>query len=103
LQASESPVVPEGSLRKERLVSLATKKLKVADDSSWLNAFDPSLRDHVNRIIRVVIAAKDFVSTAVSAEPHAALAWAGVCVLLPVRWSRLGLENLVDYPLDILR
>ena len=27
---------------------------------------------------------KDFVSSAINAEPHAALAWAGVCVLLPV-------------------
>ena len=42
------------------------------------------LQEQVNRIIRVIMFAKDFVSSAVNAEPHAALAWTGVCMLLPV-------------------
>lgn len=42
------------------------------------------LHEHFDKFIRIFMFAKDFVSSAVNAEPHAALAWAGVCVLLPV-------------------
>ena len=42
------------------------------------------VRDQVDKVIKIVAAAKDFVGAAVSPEPHAALAWTGVCVLLPV-------------------
>ena len=38
----------------------------------------------VHGIVQKIITAKDFISTAVSSEPHAALAWAGVCIILPV-------------------
>ena len=34
--------------------------------------------------VEVIIASKDFIGAAVSAEPHAALAWCGVSLLLPV-------------------
>lgn len=34
--------------------------------------------------MKIIVSVKDFVSSAVSSEPHAALAWAGVCVFLPV-------------------
>lgn len=37
-----------------------------------------------DQAVKVVVAAKEFVSSAVSSEPHAALAWAGVCIFLPV-------------------
>lgn len=37
-----------------------------------------------DQAVKIVVAAKEFVSSAVSSEPHAALAWAGVCVFLPV-------------------
>jgi hypothetical protein len=42
------------------------------------------LRDQFDKAVKVVIATKGFISTAVSNEPHAALAGAGVCVFLPV-------------------
>jgi hypothetical protein len=68
-------------MREERLVALVSKKLQAVETSF--------VRDQVDRVAKVVIAAKDFIASAVSAEPHAALAWAGVCVLLPV--SLLGI------------
>ena len=46
------------------------------------------LQEQVNRVVRIIIFAKDFVSSAVNAEPHAALAWTGVCMLLPVSIER---------------
>ena len=42
------------------------------------------LQHQVKRIIKAVIFLKDFVSSAVSSDPHAGLAWAGICILLPV-------------------
>lgn len=37
-----------------------------------------------DRAVKVILSVKGFISEAVSAEPHAALAWAGVCIFLPV-------------------
>jgi hypothetical protein len=42
------------------------------------------VKELVSKIVSVIISTKDFISSAVSAEPHAALAWAGVLVILPV-------------------
>ena len=42
------------------------------------------VREQFDRAVGAVIWAKDFITHAVSPDPHAALAWAGVCVLLPV-------------------
>ncbi len=42
------------------------------------------MREQGEKIIKFVIWSKDYISQAVSAEPHAALAWAGVSFLLPV-------------------
>lgn len=42
--------------------------------------------DVVDKIVSGILYAKDFIGKAITAagEPHAALAWAGVCLLLPV-------------------
>ena len=42
------------------------------------------VKEKVDKIVSAIIFAKDFITAAASLEPHAALAWAGVSVLLPV-------------------
>ena len=42
------------------------------------------LKAQVNKVVKTVIWAQGFVSSAVSADPHTALAWAGVSLLLPL-------------------
>lgn len=42
------------------------------------------IQEQVDRIVKGIICAKDFIGATLSNEPHAALAWAGVCVVLPV-------------------
>lgn len=42
------------------------------------------VREKIRSAIHAVLSVKDFITTAVSSEPHAALAWAGVLVLLSV-------------------
>jgi len=55
-----------------------------------------SVQDHENKVIDmakkfvdVVSCAKDFIGTALSTNPHAALAWSGVCFALQVSQSLL--------------
>jgi hypothetical protein len=77
------------SERQKQMLMLVQKKLKEMDAAQWkFNIGDNEVvvREQVNRIIKGVLFAKDFVSQAVSlsADPHAGLAWAGVCMVLPV-------------------
>lgn len=84
----QSPTV-SGSLTssdKEKMAGLVAKMLERIEDERWrIKVRDTSieLRPQVDRFVNAVIAVKDFVSSAVSSEPHATLAWAGVCIILP--------------------
>ena len=42
------------------------------------------VKEQVRKVVHAILSAKDFIGSAVIAEPHAALAWAGVLVILPV-------------------
>lgn len=42
------------------------------------------IKDNVREAIDYIHKSKDFIRAAVSSEPHGALAWAGVTLLLPV-------------------
>ncbi len=73
--------------RQIRLSSLVSKKLKQMDDDSWWFQFGErvvEVKAQVDRVLKAVVFAKDFVSSVASTEPHAALAWAGVSMLLPL-------------------
>lgn len=70
-----------------RLTTLAKKKLASLDESRLaikLGSKTLQFKDGVDPVVKVLIAAKDLISGAVTSEPHAALAWTGVCILLPV-------------------
>jgi hypothetical protein len=43
------------------------------------------VKEQVRKVVHAILSAKDYVGSAVIPEPHAALAWAGVLVILPVR------------------
>jgi hypothetical protein len=49
-----------------------------------LDGTSVTIRKYFEQTIKIVIASKDFISSAVSANPYAALAWTGVSLLLPV-------------------
>lgn len=40
------------------------------------------MRDLLNKAVKIIVSAKEFISAAVISVPHAALPWAGVCILL---------------------
>lgn len=81
-------LAPNGSLaRQEQLSAFITKRLdSIEKDQTGFTMAGRKvvLHERFDKFIRIVMFAKDFVSSAVNGEPHAALAWAGVCVLLPV-------------------
>ena len=90
LNTTGSPVASAdwGSREKSTQVSdLIAKKLEVIEDTRWrlhLGQQTVELKAQVNKIVKTVIWAQGFVSSAVSADPHSALAWAGVSLLLPL-------------------
>ena len=55
------------------------------------------VKSQIEKIIKTVLWAQSFVSSAISADPHAALAWAGVSLLMPLLLSPTSQTNaLVD-------
>lgn len=62
----------------DTLVQLTKKKLE--------GFIIPSSRseDKIEKVVRVLILAKNFIGCTLQSEPHAAIAWAGVSMFLPV-------------------
>lgn len=50
---------------------------------SWENRL-VEVKAHVDKVVKTVIWAQGFLSSATSADAHAALAWAGVSLLYPL-------------------
>ncbi|TVY81464.1 Vegetative incompatibility protein HET-E-1 [Lachnellula suecica] len=71
----------------DRLTKLAKSKLDALDDSKWritIRDKEFIVQDGVDKVITGISAARNFVGNLASSEPHAAIAWAGVCVCLPL-------------------
>ncbi|CAI7590585.1 unnamed protein product [Penicillium viridicatum] len=87
-EPSQNHLAPAGSYqREEQLRQIAKSKVEEIDLARW----QPKIGSHsvdvgggFDKAVKIVVAAKEFVSSAVSSEPHAALAWAGVCIFLPL-------------------
>ena len=67
----------------------ALLQAKIEDDEAavWalhIGGSDLVVRHLVDKAVKIIVFAKDFVSAAIASEPHAALAWTGVCILLPL-------------------
>lgn len=57
---------------------------KAIDSKDKRSGVKLAIQDYSKKAIKIIIASKSFITSAASAEPHAALAWAGVSLLLPV-------------------
>jgi len=73
----ESLEVTDKTMSNRRLTMLAQKKLDIIEKERWNS-------NYFEKAIKIIIIEKDFIGSAVSLEPHGALAWAGVSLLLPV-------------------
>lgn len=88
IDQEDTRLAPVGSLaRQAQLSAIITKRLDSIEKDQYgftVAGRRVELHEQSDKIVRIVMFAKDFVSSAINTEPHAALAWAGVCVLLPV-------------------
>lgn len=66
-----------GAQRETQLQGYISDKLTSQEKSG-------KLRDLGDKAIKIIIFAKGFIADVVSTDPHASLAWTGVCLLLPV-------------------
>lgn len=92
----ESPATQENedtAKREKQMSALVAKKLEVMNEKKWrfdIGGKSVEVRDQVDRIVKIVLVAKDFISSAATIDPvHAGLPWAGVCMLLPVGYLKM--------------
>ena len=67
----------------DQVVKKALEKINEAQDCKD-SLYKTSLGRYLKKAVEIIIASKAFIGSAVAAEPHAALAWCGVSLLLPV-------------------
>ena len=81
----------DGNPDYSRIDEVTRKALEGLNDAESskesLNKTSATIRKYFEQAVKLVIASKDFISSAVSANPYAALAWTGVSLLLPVSQS----------------
>lgn len=80
-----------GEDRAERLQKLANDKLdgiQKARLKVTIGGQEIVVEDQVRKLVHTILTFRDFIGDAISAEPHAALAWAGVIIILPVSIHR---------------
>lgn len=73
--------------REEQMVIIMKKKVQEQEDSRLkivVGTKTIMVRDQIEKLVKVVSFAKDFITSAVSSNPPASVAWSGICVLLPV-------------------
>ena len=82
--AGSADVIP----RPERMAEIVETQLTATKQKQWrvqIGKKPIEVREQVDRIIKIILVAKDFLSAAASMDPlHAGLPWAGVCMLLPL-------------------
>ncbi|OBT63596.1 hypothetical protein VE03_07330 [Pseudogymnoascus sp. 23342-1-I1] len=102
----ESSGITSGSEKLKQIQELAEKKLqKIPEARVSFSIGDKEIvvREVVRKTISVVTAFKDIIGSAISAEPCAGLAWAGIMSILPLVENSLqqdddaetGLKNIV--------
>jgi hypothetical protein len=73
--------------REQQMSRVVQTKFQAVQDARWkfeIFSKEIEVRKQFDRAAGAIIWAKDFITKAGSPDPHAALAWAGVCILLPV-------------------
>ena len=85
--SAQTSIRLSGFDKEGQMLKLMAKKINAVEKARWyvkVGEETVEIKAQVDRIVKAVLYAKDFVSNAASSDPHVALAWAGVCMLLPV-------------------
>ena len=85
-----SPFAKVGTLQRHtQMMSILDEKIKIDEEAVRkfrVGGNEIVTRDQLDKVVKIIAAAKDFVGALVASDPHATLAWTGVCALLPVNW-----------------
>lgn len=76
--------------RREQMQVLVKQKLDEDEDGKWtipLGDDRIAIRELAGRVVSIVDWGKEFVGAALESSPYGSIAWAGVCLLLPVSTS----------------
>ncbi|KAI9853440.1 MAG: hypothetical protein M1813_002224, partial [Trichoglossum hirsutum] len=101
----------DASRREKQMSALVNKKLETMNEKQWrvkVCGRSVEIRQKVDRIVKVVLVGKDFISAAASIDPiHAGLPWAGVCMLLTLvandsKQRAVAIDGL-EYVSDLVR
>ncbi|KAK0702942.1 hypothetical protein B0T26DRAFT_838710 [Lasiosphaeria miniovina] len=96
LEASEVDAATRQLLRTQQLAHAKLERLSDTYLSFQVGQRKIVVREQVSKVVKFVLKFKDVISSAISAEPHAGLAWAGILVILPM------LENISKQDEDAL-
>ena len=77
----------------DRLVLKALEEIRKAQEHKD-SLYKTPLGTYLKKAVEIIIASKAFIGSAVAAEPHAALAWCGVSLLLPVSVPGIGTDDM---------
>ncbi len=91
--------------QRKQVSNLIARKLKLIEESRWrlqLGKKTVEFKAQVDKVVKTVIWAQGFVSSAVSADPHSALAWAGVSLLLPLLLNPASQDKALVDGLDYI-
>lgn len=67
---------------------LLEKKVEELESGQWKIGFQNNqfvVKDFIEPVVGVVSWAREYIGKAAQASPYSSVAWAGVCLLLPVR------------------
>jgi len=83
LEGRASPAVfalMNGSQRDEMMSAVVLKKAGIIEEATWDSKLNHSIESR--RIVAAILLVRDQLASKVSTQPHTALAWAGMCILL---------------------
>lgn len=90
--SSDKIIISSGPERQGEIEKLAKDKLDALETSRlhfsvW--GREIVVRDQLQKVLKFILACKDVISTAISAEPGASIAWSGALVILQVSTARV--------------
>lgn len=96
--------------RRQQMEVLVKQKLKEDEDGRWripLGDDRIAIRDLAGHVVSIIDWGKQFIGAALESSPYGSIAWAGVCLLLPVstfsvEWGVSDLTHVEHCPVPLV-
>lgn len=83
----KNKIATDRGQRRQEMENIVNLKTKEVEDDKWkarFKGYELRVKDLIKPVLSVIEWSKEFVGQAVQPSPPASIAWAGVCLLLPV-------------------